>query len=145
MQIKFLALLSTIALVKSDDVDFLTGLVNDYKSHTKDYLNFIQTADSVPAALTSLAIQVATYTDDSYTTLLDDDDINVSSLKAFATELPWYSRLEDEDEEASETGSDSKSTGSASSSSAASSSESDSGVSKLSVGALLGLAGIALL
>ncbi|CAH6722653.1 repressed By RIM101 protein 2 [[Candida] jaroonii] len=145
MQIKFLALLSTIALVKSDDVDFLTGLVNDYKSHTADYLKFIQTADSVPAALTSLAVQVATYTDDSYTTLLADSDINVSSLKAFATELPWYSRIEEDDGSDSDSDSKSDSSSSSSSSSAASSSEADSGVAKLGVGALLGLAGIALL
>ena len=35
-----------------------------------------------------------TYTDDSYTTLLNDDSLNVSNLEAYATSLPWYSRIQ---------------------------------------------------
>ncbi|ABN68462.2 predicted protein [Scheffersomyces stipitis CBS 6054] len=79
----------------ASDVSFLTAFVGDFKAHPKDYLNFLQTA-SFPPEVTSLAAQVGTYTDQSYTTLLDDPNVNVSELKDFATELPWYTRIEAE-------------------------------------------------
>lgn len=81
----FLALVSCVA---ADD--FLTKLVLDIKANPKDYLNYVQTATaSIPDDLTPLALQVRTYTDDSYTTLVDSGE--KSQLLAFMTGLPWYS------------------------------------------------------
>lgn len=163
-----LALLSAIGFVKADhdldhdhdddDVQFLTKLVNDYKDHTKDYLQFVRTASSVPDQFSSLALEVATYTDDSYTTLLDDVDID--PLESFASEFPWHTRLEADD---SDDDSDDESSGSANAA-AASTSGSDSSESSASdsdddsssssdgagslvapVGAVLGAIGVALL
>lgn len=145
---------SVVKAADSDDVEFLTNLVNDYKSHTGEYASFLRTAKSIPDALTSLAVEVATYTDDSYTTMLDDDNIDVDSLEDFATELPWYSRLKDDeddsdDESTASTGSQSstKSSSESSSGSSTSSESSTDGVNMLvaPVGALLGAAAVALL
>lgn len=131
----------------SDQVAFLTALVEDFKDHKGDYLKFYQTASDVPGVLTSLVKQVGTYKDDSYTTLLDDSAINVGSLSSFATNLPWYSRI------ASEVGvsdADSGSKSSQSSSASQTSSESSStsgGAGKLAlpVGAIVGAAAVALM
>lgn len=154
MQFKYFGLLSVLAFVKgADDADFLTDLVNDYKDHTSDYFNFIRTASSIPGVLTSLALEVATYTDDSYTTLLDNSGIDVSSLRAFATDLPWFSRIEDQlsgqgssDDHSATSGSSSKSSSSPSSSTAASSS-SAGGVGKVAapISAILGVVAVALM
>lgn len=72
---------------------FLTVLVGDFKSNGRQYVDYIRTAASVPPEVTLLAMQVATYTDDSYTTMLTDSNINIGTLEAFATRLPWYSRI----------------------------------------------------
>ncbi|PSK35826.1 hypothetical protein C7M61_004308 [Candidozyma pseudohaemuli] len=97
---KFASLASVLALAasgvkaaNSEDAEFLTKLVSDYDAHKTQYLAFARTA-SAPAELTELATKVATYKDDSYTTLLDNTDYDISALKDFATELPWYTRLE---------------------------------------------------
>lgn len=84
---------SSAQAAASSDVQFLTALVSDYDNNKKQYFSFIRTAKDVPPDLTSLARDVVTYKDNSYTTLLDDSKINVASLRSFATELPWYSRL----------------------------------------------------
>ncbi|KAK6459017.1 Seripauperin and TIP1 family-domain-containing protein [Scheffersomyces xylosifermentans] len=155
----------------ASDVAFLTALVNDLNSHKKDYINYIQTAKNIPAEVSTLAIKVVTYTDDSYTTMLDDPNIDVSSLENFATNLPWYTRVlaeahvaptgdaasgsaakttsapgsASETAESKATSKTSAST-SASSTSAKSSTSADSGSIKYPpAGALLGLAAIALL
>ena len=78
----------------SSDVQFLTALVGDYQDHKTDYIKFFATAKDVPGDLSTLATKVLTYTDDSYTTLLNDDSLNVSNLEAYATSLPWYSRIQ---------------------------------------------------
>ncbi|KAK6461245.1 Seripauperin and TIP1 family-domain-containing protein, partial [Scheffersomyces coipomensis] len=81
----------------SSQLHFLTIFVNDAKSHLSDYIQYIETATvSVPEGLTSLAIEVQTYTNDAYTSLLSSNgEINISQLETFATNLPWYSsRLE---------------------------------------------------
>ncbi|KAK6460057.1 Seripauperin and TIP1 family-domain-containing protein [Scheffersomyces coipomensis] len=98
MQLNTILLVSSVlfGLTKaadSSDAAFLTAFVGDFNSNKKEYIQFIATATGVPAVVTSLALEVATYTDDSYTTLLDDPNINVSSLEAFATNLPWYTRI----------------------------------------------------
>lgn len=153
-----LGLLSTISMVNADqDVEFLTKLVNDYKDHTGDYFNFIRTAKSVPNQFSALATQVGTYTDDSYTTMLNSVDIE--PLEEFATEFPWYSsRLEvaddDDSDKSSEADSEATTSGSSSESSESSGDDSDSesesstgGVGSLAapVGAVLGAIGVALL
>lgn len=162
---KFLAglgLLATVAFVKaddSDDVHFLTQLVNDYKLHTGEYASFIRTAKSIPNQFSSLAVQVATYTDDSYTTLLDKDNMDIDDLEDFASEFPWYTRLDvggdGSDDEGSASGAGSGSTTSGSSSETSDGSDSDSEDSSSStdgvralvapLGAVLGAVGIALL
>ncbi|KAK6205025.1 Seripauperin and TIP1 family-domain-containing protein [Scheffersomyces amazonensis] len=78
------------------DVNFLTAFVGDFKDHRGEYILYLATATNVPPEVTSLALEIATYTDDSYTTILDDPEIDISSLEAFATNLPWYTRIEAE-------------------------------------------------
>lgn len=98
------SLLAVVQAVDQSDIAFVTALVSDYKSNPKEYINFIQTAQDVPAQVTHLAIKAATYTDDSYTTLLETMD--VSSLEAYAsTALPWYSRIVSAAEQGEESGS----------------------------------------
>lgn len=85
-------LLAVAHAVDQSDIAFVTALVSDYKANPKQYINFIQTAENVPAEVTHLAIQAATYTDDSYTTLLNT--LDVTSLENYASSaLPWYSRI----------------------------------------------------
>ena len=96
-----------------------------------------------------------TYTDDSYTTLLNDDSLNVSNLEAYATSLPWYSRIQADaggsgsgSGSAKSTASAEKSSGSsASASSNAGGSSSKGGVSELvaPVGAVVGALAVALM
>ena len=141
----------------SSDVQFLTALVGDYQDHKTDYIKFFATAKDVPGDLSTLATKVLTYTDDSYTTLLNDDSLNVSNLEAYATSLPWYSRIQaDAGGKGSASGSGSakstasaeKSSGSsASASSTASGSSSKGGVSELvaPVGAVVGALAVALI
>lgn len=125
----------------SDQAAFLTNLVSDYDSHKTEYLNFFKTATGYPPELRKLAMDVRTYKDDSYTTILDDSDYNFSSLSAYATNLPWYSRLEGKEGSGSGSGSSSGS-GSGSSSSSGSGSSS-SGSSSSSAGSTSGGAGSA--
>lgn len=135
---------------ESGQVAFLTALVGDFKLHKGDYLKFAQTASDVPEALTSLVKQVATYKDDSYTTLLNDNKIDVSSLSGFATNLPWYSRIESEAgikgaSGGSKSKGSSSSTSKSKSSSAATSSKDGASKMALPVGAIVGAAAVALM
>ncbi|ODV81079.1 uncharacterized protein CANTADRAFT_20620 [Suhomyces tanzawaensis NRRL Y-17324] len=92
LAIALIASAASVNAADSQQIDFVTRLVQDAKANAKDYLNFIQTAKtSIPAEFTSLAREVQTYKDDSYTTLIDAQSINVSELQSFATALPWYS------------------------------------------------------
>lgn len=137
------------AAAESDQVAFLTALVGDFKDHKGDYLKFYQTASDVPAILTSLVKQVGTYKDDSYTTLLDNSDINVASLSSYATNLPWYSRIEADagitDDSKSKTKDSSSSKGSSSTSSESSSATGAAGKMVFPVGAIVGAAAVALM
>lgn len=143
-----LAHLAAVGLAANlEEVQFLTALVSDYDDNKKEYVDFIRTAASYPQDLVRLATQVITYTDDSYTTLLDDGNIDVSGLMSFASELPWYTRIE---AEAGGSGSASAATsgsGSSSTSSGSSSTSLGSGAGKFlaPVGAVLGGAAILLL
>lgn len=143
----------------SSDVQFLTALVGDYQDHKSDYIKFFATAKDVPGDLSTLATKVLTYTDDSYTTLLNDDSLNVSNLEGFATSLPWYTRIQAEaggkgsasgsgSGSAKSTASAEKSSGSsASASKTAGSSSATGGVSELiaPVGAVVGALAVALM
>ncbi|KAK6198571.1 Seripauperin and TIP1 family-domain-containing protein [Scheffersomyces amazonensis] len=92
VSISFILQFSSAADLDSSELAFLTRFVGDAKSHLPDYIGYLQTATvSVPTGLTALAIQVQTYTNDAYTTLLSEAGINVSQLESFATGLPWYS------------------------------------------------------
>lgn len=148
-----LAAVSAVGLAADEsEVNFLTALVSDYNDNKKEYVDFIRTATDVPAGLTSLAVAVATYTDDSYTTLLDNSAINVESLMSFATELPWYTRLEAE-VEAGEDGSAASAASGSSGSSATSTLTKSSSSSSLAgaatffapAGALLGTLALVLM
>jgi hypothetical protein len=76
-------------------VEFVTALVNDLRSNRGQYLGYVATASNVPSGVTQLALAVATYTDDSYTTLIAEQSLDVGQFQSFATQLPWYSRIED--------------------------------------------------
>lgn len=99
MQLLNLVIASAVSLgvvraVDSSDVAFFTALVEDLKSNQGQYMSFVMTANSIPPQVTSLAMRIRTYTDDAYTTLLQDTRYDVTSLQDFATELPWYSRIQ---------------------------------------------------
>jgi cobalamin biosynthesis Mg chelatase CobN len=81
--------------VAESDVQFFTALVSDLKANLGSYIDFMGTAKNIPPAITKYAKPLQTYTDDSYTTLLENSDVNVASLRAFASELPWYSKIEE--------------------------------------------------
>lgn len=81
------------AAADASDVEFLTALVTDFKALPRSYFDFLATANP-PPELTSLALQVQTYTDDLYTTLLDANNVNVGELRSFASKLPWALRLD---------------------------------------------------
>ncbi|RCK62848.1 hypothetical protein Cantr_09460 [Candida viswanathii] len=81
--------------VPQSQIDFFTALVGDYQDHKTEYIRYFATAQDVPDQLKTIATQVLTYTDDSYTTLLENESLNVPELESYATELPWYSRLEE--------------------------------------------------
>ena len=88
------ALAATALAADAAEIEFLTVLVNDLKANEASYLGYVATATGVPAGVTALALEVQTYTDDSYTTLLDAGNIDVAAIEAFAKALPWYSRIE---------------------------------------------------
>lgn len=75
------------------DVNFVTAFMSDYNDHKRQYISYFATAATYPKDVSALALQAVTYTDDSYTTLLDDAKINVQSIVSFATNLPWYPRI----------------------------------------------------
>lgn len=88
------AFITSACAADQSDVQFLTALVGDYQDHRTDYIKFFGTADDVPGVLSTLATQVLTYTDTSYTTLLDNNDLNIGQLESYATNIPWYTRIE---------------------------------------------------
>lgn len=128
------------------DIQFLTVLVGDFKSNGRSYVDFIRTAQNVPPELTLLALQIQTYTDNAYTTMLNNPNLNVASLRSFATGLPWYTRIELELNAAGVAST--KASGSTSSSKALDSSSSKAGANFVQYtphGAVLGIAALLLL
>lgn len=112
---------STQAALDSSQLEFLTRFVNDARSHTKEYLSYVQTADAnIPKDFESLAKQIYATTGNGYTS--EFDSAKVKTLESFATGMPWYdSRIA-----GSGSGSDSSESGSGSSASSSSSSSSSS-------------------
>lgn len=82
---------ATSKSVKQVDIEFLTKLVSDVRSHFRQYGAFrVTNDDNIPAIFTTLAYQLISYTDDSYTTLLRNADFDITTLEQFATKLGWY-------------------------------------------------------
>lgn len=87
----FPSTLDSSQLQLSEQIYFFTNLVSDVSSNAADYFFFLRTANmDIPKAFGSIANQVRSYTDDSYTTLLEDPDFEFSSLANFVTNLDWY-------------------------------------------------------
>lgn len=82
--------------VKPQDVEFLTKLVSDVSENINDYFFFLRTADiKIPKEIGSIADLVREYSDDAYTTLLQNTEFDITLLESFATHLDWYkSRLQ---------------------------------------------------
>ncbi|RLV95481.1 hypothetical protein JA1_001024 [Spathaspora sp. JA1] len=89
-----LATAAQAATPSPQDVEFLTALVHDFQDHKTQYFQFFATATAVPADLAPLATHVLTYTDDSYTTLLQETSINIPHLQSYVTKLPWHTRIQ---------------------------------------------------
>lgn len=92
MQFSIASIAAIVAIAQAENVAVL--LNNDIKEHLSDYLSVVQElTDDSASGLLSLYAAGQTYTDDSYTTLVDSDEY--ASLSAFASQLPWYGeRLE---------------------------------------------------
>lgn len=78
------------------DIDFFSVLLDDFRSQGPEYVGYVATASNVdvPPEMTSLILNGGIFTDDSFTNWLTRDDVNVDNLRAVATQLPWYSRIE---------------------------------------------------
>lgn len=128
---------SSQAALDSSQLEFLTRFVNDARSHTKEYLSYVQTADAnIPKDFESLAKQIYATTGNGYTS--EFDSAKVKTLESFATEMPWYnSRIA-----GSGSGSDSSESGSDSSASSSSSSSSSSSTESSSASATGGAVGL---
>lgn len=128
---------SSQAALDSSQLEFLTRFVNDARSHTKEYLSYVQTADAnIPKDFESLAKQIYATTGNGYTS--EFDSAKVKTLESFATGMPWYdSRIA-----GSGSGSDSSESGSDSSASSSSSSSSSSSTESSSASATGGAVGL---
>lgn len=140
--------LATSLAASEQEVNFLEAFVSDYNNNKMQYVKYFLTATGVPPQVTLLAKQVVTYTDDSYTTLLDNSDLQVGSIMSFATNLPWYLRIEADvtSLEVSGSGSASASDSASTNSGSSSSTYQGSGVTLLAPGsAVMGVLVLALL
>jgi ElaB/YqjD/DUF883 family membrane-anchored ribosome-binding protein len=91
MNALILALFASLAAAQRDEQ--LNGIVSDLGAHRSEYLGQIASGNVPPADLLSLAQEVQTYTDDSFTTLYSEVDLG--AVSSYVTGLPWYSsRLE---------------------------------------------------
>ncbi|CDR41441.1 CYFA0S07e02168g1_1 [Cyberlindnera fabianii] len=86
---KFILLALAASFVAADKNSELEGLLADLKANLNDYLSQVSEGNTPPPQLLSLAQEARTYTDNSYTTLFDQVDIN--EVKSYVTGLPWYS------------------------------------------------------
>lgn len=77
---------------ENSDAKFLTDLVGDVQNHELQYLQYFITGSLAPQA-TSLIYRISSYTDDSYTTLIKNSQIQVDSLRSIVSSLPWHERV----------------------------------------------------
>jgi len=88
-----IALFSTATVVLANNVDVATVLLNDIGEHINDYMSLVGGTIPIPTDLVKYYTEVATYTDDSYTSILSD--FPTQQVESIVTQLPWYSsRLE---------------------------------------------------
>ncbi len=88
-----IALLSVIAAALANNVDVATVLMNDVQNNMDEYIGLVGGTIPIPPELIDYYAKIATYTDDSYTSILTD--FPVDKIKPLVTQLPWYSsRLE---------------------------------------------------
>ncbi|ONH66553.1 Temperature shock-inducible protein 1 [Cyberlindnera fabianii] len=73
---KFILLALAASFVAADKNSELEGLLADLKANLNDYLSQVSEGNTPPPQLLSLAQEARTYTDNSYTTLFDQVDIN---------------------------------------------------------------------
>lgn len=89
----FIALLSVISTALANNIDVATVLLADVESNIEDYISLVGGSIVFPTELIAYYTEIATYTDDSYTTLLSD--FPADQISTIITQLPWYSsRLE---------------------------------------------------
>lgn len=87
-QSTILSIATLMAVISAENV--LVALNSDIKSNVQQYLSYVQeNTQANVAPLLSLYQQAQTYTDESYTTLVNSDEL--ASISSFAQELPWYS------------------------------------------------------
>ncbi|CAI5756194.1 unnamed protein product [Candida verbasci] len=80
------------SLNSQQQVELFTKIVSDIKLHPSDYINLFRTGDvAIPINLLGQVGQITTYTDDSYTTMIENSDIR-NNLDNLATQLPWYNQ-----------------------------------------------------
>lgn len=92
--ISLLAVSASVLAADSQEIAFVTNLVSDAKANSRQYLEYYATATQlIPQQFVELAQKIQTYTDDSYTTLITDNDVDVEALESFAKAVPWASRL----------------------------------------------------
>jgi hypothetical protein len=91
MQLSQEVIISIAALMATVSAEnILVALNSDIGSNVQQYLSFVQANTGANVApLLSLYQQAQTYTDNSYTTLVNEQEL--ASISAFATNLPWYS------------------------------------------------------
>ncbi|KAI5970930.1 hypothetical protein CANMA_000090 [Candida margitis] len=94
----------------------ITRVASDIRSFPSEYVEYFKTQSSVAFPLDLLSLRrFSTYTDDSYTTIVEDSEL-MSELENVVTQLPWYnSRIANSNvpsvttDDSSESGSDSSS------------------------------------
>lgn len=89
-------LLSVAAIVASANAEnLIVAMFNDIHSNLDQYASLASTQSSAIAQFIPLYAEAQTYTDDSYTTLVNS--ALYESISEFVTALPWYSsRIEPE-------------------------------------------------
>ena len=95
-----IAALASVAMAELDaeQVESLTVLFSDIENNINQYLSYLSSNSDVtfPTNLIGIFKSIATYTDDSYTTILAAlPDSEYEQIQSLETALPWYtSRIE---------------------------------------------------
>ncbi|KAI0463218.1 hypothetical protein LJB42_003239 [Komagataella kurtzmanii] len=90
--------------VQADEALY-TVFYNDVTENAQEYLSYIQANTAAGFTdLLSLYTELATYTDDSYTSIFTEEDFPASELSSFVVNLPWYSSRIEPEVAAAETG-----------------------------------------